>query len=315
MTDRSAGRTRPGATTFVLLTAALSWPIWIAAWVATGRPAAMAGSSGMVAAVYAGSFAPGVAAALLSAASRPSTFREWLRGFVRVRCGWRAYAAALLPLPLLLLILTIGLGYVPRLDGLHGRPSILLYLTLFPVSILNGLATAIMGAGPLGEEGGWRGYLLPRLLEHGSEARASLIIGVIWALWHLPIMAMFADWRGGVAFAAYLPLYTAGVIGLSFIMSRVWLLGGGNLIPCIWLQGVVNAVGNVAFDQRLWTSRWSAAAGIAHFYRCDGGRRDPADGCGSEKSTRWLKQDRRRHGRAAPMLRHGGSDRVGWGSA
>lgn len=265
MAENTAGRTRPGAIAFVLLTVALSWSIWIVTWLATGRPATTTASAGMIGAVYAGSFAPGIAAAILSAIWSAASLKEWLRGFIRFRCGWRAYVAALLPFPLILLLLTFVLGYVPRLEGLHGQPAILLYLTVFPVSIFNGLATAIMGAGPLGEEGGWRGYLLPRLLEKGGEARASLIIGIIWALWHLPIMAMFADWRSGVPFVAYLPLYTVGVIGLSFVMSRVWLIGGGSLIPCIWLHGLVNAVGGVAFDHRAWTSPWSAEASTGHF--------------------------------------------------
>lgn len=112
---------------------------------------------------------------------------------------------------------------------------------------------------------GWRGYLLLRLLENGGEARVSLIIGIVWALWHLPIMAMFADWRDGIPFLAYLPRYMAGVIGLSFVMSRVWLIGGRSLIPCIWLHGLVNAVGGIAFNHSVWTSRWSAEAGTGHF--------------------------------------------------
>lgn len=265
MADRTAGRVRPGATAFVLLTMVSSWSIWIVAWFATGRPATTTASTGMVAAVYAGSFAPGVAAAILSAVSQPGALKKWLRGFIHFRCGWRAYAAALLPLPLALLLLTFVLGYAPRLEGLHGQAPVLLYLTLFPVSILNAVATAIMGAGPLGEEGGWRGYLLPRLLERGGEVRASFIIGIVWALWHLPIMATFADWRDGVPFLAYLPLYTIGIIGLSFVMSRVWLIGGGSLVPCIWLHGLVNAVGGLAFNHRAWTSRWSVEAGIGHF--------------------------------------------------
>lgn len=265
MADLTAGRARPGAIAFVLLTVALSWPVWISAWLVTGRPATTTASSGMIAVIYAGSFAPGIAAAILSAVASPGSLKEWLGGFVRFRCGWRAYAAALLPLPLVLLLLTFALGYTPRLGGLHGRPAILLYLTMFPVSIFNGLATAILGAGPLGEEGGWRGYLLPRLLEQGGEMRSSFIIGVIWALWHLPIMAMFADWRSGVPLTAYLPLYTAGVIGLSFVISRVWVIGGGSLVPCIWLHGLVNAVGGIAFDPRVWTSRWSAEAATGHF--------------------------------------------------
>lgn len=106
---------------------------------------------------------------------------------------------------------------------------------------------------------------MPRLLEQGGEVRASLIIGIVWALWHLPIMVMFADWRSGVPFVAYLPLYTLGVIGLSFVMSRVWLTGRGSLIPCIWLHGLVNAVGGIAFDRSLWTSRWSPEASTGHF--------------------------------------------------
>lgn len=265
MADKTAGRVRPGAMAFVLLTVALSWSIWIVTWFATGRPATTIASAGMVAAVYAGSFAPGVAAAILSAMSQSGSLKTWLRGFIRFRCDWRAFAAAVLPLPLALLLLTFVLGYTPRLEGLHGQAPILLYLTIFPVSIFNGLVTAVMGAGPLGEEGGWRGYLLPRLLEHGGEARASLIIGIVWALWHLPIMAMFADWRDGVPFLAYLPLYTVGVIGLSFVMSRVWLISGGSLIPCIWLHGLVNAVGGVAFNHSVWTSRWSVQAGTGHF--------------------------------------------------
>ncbi len=265
MADKTAGRSRPGAMAFVLLTVTLSWSVWIATWLATGRPATTTASTGMVAAIYAGSFGPGVAAAILSAISRPGSLKEWLRGFIRFRCGWRAYAAAVLPFPLALLLLTAALGYAPRLEGLHGQAPILLYLTLFPVSIFNGVATAIMGAGPLGEEGGWRGYMLPRLLEQGSEVRASLIIGIVWALWHLPVMAMFADWRSGVPFITYLPLYTLGVVGMSFVMSRIWLIGSGSLIPCIWLHGLVNAVGGVAFDHSLWNSRWSEATSTGHW--------------------------------------------------
>lgn len=265
MNDEIAAPKRPGAMVFVLLTVSISWSIWIAAWLATGRPTTLDGPVAMMVAIYAGSFGPGVAAAILSATTHRGAFKEWLRGFIRLRCGWRAYAAALLPFPLAILLVTLALGYRPRIEGLNGLDPILLYVTIFPASILNGAATAILGAGPFGEEGGWRGYLLPRLLEQGGEARASLIIGIVWALWHLPIMAMFADWRSGIPFAAYLPLYTLGVIGLSFVLSRVWIIGQGSLVPCIWLHGLVNAVGGMAFERSLWTSRWSQEASAGHF--------------------------------------------------
>lgn len=265
MIDAISSRARPGVIAFVLLTAALSWPIWMATWFVAGRPGTLTASFVMVAAVYVGSFAPGVAAAILSAVSGAETLKNWAGSFIRFRCGWRAYAAALLPLPLMLLLLTFVLGYSPRPEGLHGKPVILLYLTMFPISILSGFMTVFLGAGPFGEEGGWRGYLLPRLMEKYGEVRASLFLGVIWALWHLPIMGLFADWRDDISFGTYLPLYTLGVIGLSFVMTRVWVIGRASLVPCIWLHGLVNAVGGLAFDHRVWTSAWSAAAGTAHF--------------------------------------------------
>jgi membrane protease YdiL (CAAX protease family) len=254
----------PGALSFIVLTVALSWPLWIITWLLAGRPATISASTPMLVAVYAGSFGPGAAAAILYAITGRDALMAWLRSFVRFRCGWRAYAAALLPIPLATLLLTLLLGYSPRLDQAHGLPTIAFYLTLFPVSLFDGVLTALTGAGPLGEEGGWRGYLLPRLLKRGSETRASLIIGVVWALWHLPIMALFADWRSGISLAAYLPLYTVCVIALSFLFTRIWRVGGGSLIPCIWLHGIFNLVGGMAFDHRVWSSVWSTEVSVAH---------------------------------------------------
>ena len=42
--------------------------------------------------------------------------------------------------------------------------------------------------GPLGEEGGWRGYALPRLQRRFSPATSSIILGFLWANWHLPLI-------------------------------------------------------------------------------------------------------------------------------
>ena len=79
MTEETVGRTRPGAMAFVMLTVGLSWSIWIATWFATGRPATTTASAGMIAAVYAGSFAPGIAAAFLFVQGGDKTSR-WNAG-------------------------------------------------------------------------------------------------------------------------------------------------------------------------------------------------------------------------------------------
>lgn len=250
---------------FVLLTLLLSWTIWAGTWWVTGRPATTTASSPMLLAIYLGSFAPVTAAAIILALSGTGELKAWLWSFVRIRCGWRTYAAALLPLPILLLCMTLLLGYSPRMNETQGLPAIAFYLTIFPLSVLNGLATSIIGAGPLGEEGGWRGYFLPQLLKRHSELKSSIIVGVVWSIWHLPIMAMFSDWRNEVPFLVYLPIYTAGVIGLSVTMTRIWRMGNGSLIPCIWLHGLVNQLGATAFNRDLWVSPWTSTTSTAHF--------------------------------------------------
>lgn len=247
---------------FLFLTFGLTWTIWIAGWVAFGRPADIRDSSGFFIVLLIGSFGPNLAALFLIArAGRLSDVVSWLRNFVRFGCGWRAYAAALLPFPMAVLLLTLLFGYTPEPSELNGLAPMMAYITIFPVSIFNGIVVVFLGGGPLGEEGGWRGYLLPRLLETRGELSSSLIIGVFWALWHLPLMAMFPDWRDGVDFWAYLPLYTLLAMALSCLMTRVWVIGRGSLVPVIWLHGIVNAVGALAFSREMWSASWSEEFG------------------------------------------------------
>ena len=43
---------------------------------------------------------------------------------------------------------------------------------------------------------------------------------------------------------------------LSCLMTRVWVIGQGSLVPVIWLHGIFNAVGPMAFNRELWSSAW-----------------------------------------------------------
>ena len=219
----------------------------------------------MSAAGYIGTFGPGIAAAVLSRRAGRAAAGQWAQGFLRWSIGWRATAVVALALPLTVMGLTVLLQFTPRMPaGAAGRAT-LAYVALFPVSILLSVAAGLLGRGPLGEEGGWRGYLLPRLLARTDALTSSAMIGVIWAVWQLPIVVLFADARDGVPLAGYVPLVTLRLIALSYIATTVWRWSRGSMVACIWLQGMVLALAGMAFVPTGWESRWHLASGSVPF--------------------------------------------------
>jgi uncharacterized protein len=112
--------------------------------------------------------------------------------------GWYLLAFS----PVLFGFITMGLfqvihGYSPS-AGLFNDPAIFL-----------GLLVLITFTGAMGEELGWRGFALPRLQTKMSAFRASILLGLIWALWHLPL------WFAGMGFEE-IPYGAYVLIGISF---------------------------------------------------------------------------------------------------
>jgi len=96
----------------------------------------------------------------------------------------------------------------------------LLYLPLLPEHI------AIAIVAPLGEEYGWRGYALPRLQTKLSPLSASLIIGVVWALWHLPTL-LVPGARGTTGLELW--MYLLAMVAGSVIYTWLYNAGHGSL--------------------------------------------------------------------------------------
>ena len=117
--------------------------------------------------------------------------RRLLRRIVLWRVGLGWYLFAFIGVPL---VMTLGAIIVPGgLASLQflGPGYVLTYLVTF-------VFVAVLG-GPLGEEIGWRGFALPRLQPLRGPLVGSLILGLLWGLWHLPMFMVpsFADASGG----------------------------------------------------------------------------------------------------------------------
>jgi membrane protease YdiL (CAAX protease family) len=90
----------------------------------------------------------------------------------------------------------------------------------------------------LGEEIGWRGFLVPELAKKMSFTKTALLSGVIWAVWHTPVL-LFADYNSGTPWWYGLTCFAVMVVGISFPFA--WLrLRSGSLWTGVFLHASHN---------------------------------------------------------------------------
>jgi hypothetical protein len=87
-----------------------------------------------------------------------------------------------------------------------------------------------------GEELGWRGYALPRLAEDMGFPRASILLGMAWATWHLPIFFIPGADKYGQSF----PVWSLAVTALSIAIAWVYVHTGGSLLLTMLMHAAVN---------------------------------------------------------------------------
>jgi len=96
-----------------------------------------------------------------------------------------------------------------------------------------------------GEEYGWRGYLLPRLLPLG-EIRASLLVGSIWAFWHLPLIVAGLNFAGVNVWLALL-VFAFVTISISFAYTWFYVASSGSVLIVAVLHASFNN-----FSDKFW---------------------------------------------------------------
>lgn len=90
----------------------------------------------------------------------------------------------------------------------------------------------------LGEEIGWRGFLAPRLLARYGFGAGSVVVGLLWALWHVPVLFL-ANFGGETPRAFAAACFTISLVAMSFVYS--WFrLRTGSLWPAVFLHASHN---------------------------------------------------------------------------
>jgi hypothetical protein len=111
-----------------------------------------------------------------------------------------------------------------------------------PRAMLVGVALALAtDVGPLGEEFGWRGFALPRLLDRWTPVQASVILGAIHALWHVPLFFIPAMPQNHLSY----PLFAVGVVSIAVIDTWLYLRSGANLLLAILVHLMANYCGGI----------------------------------------------------------------------
>ncbi len=220
---------------FFLLTFAYSWIIWIPSvldGIGLDLPFSVTGYSTLV--VIIGAFAPLLAAITLVA--RDDGWKG-IKSFLGQALDFHikpVYLILALVLPLVIHVITHYLALAVGLDVAQ---------TLFPTEIPTApiilaipyfILMMVIGGGQ--EEFGWRGYAQEPLQEKIGVIPASLVIGVIWGIWHLPLWFMAGDLHSAYSFLAFVMMTTS----ISVMYAWLYNSSGKKLIVVMFFHAMNN---------------------------------------------------------------------------
>jgi membrane protease YdiL (CAAX protease family) len=211
-----------GLAAFLAIAFAFTWTCWLStAWIAPGRWHWLLSTAGQ--------FGPFLAAVVVTAReSGRAGLRDFLKRIVkwRVHPGWLAVALLVPPGTYY-----AAIGAKAFITG--EAPALEPYRLTYDV-FANFFIILFIG-GPLGEEPGWRGYALAPLRALCGPTAGTIVLGVIWALWHLPLW-----WRAGEFPVGIIALVTLGMIAISFVFTSLYDRTGGSVLACVLLHTSLN---------------------------------------------------------------------------
>lgn len=212
-------------TVFFVLALGVTWAVWV--------PRAAGLSVGLIGEFSTWAVAGAAVLAAAITGGRPALVDLGAR-LVRWKVGWRWYLLVLLG-PAAFSLTTAGIFVAAGGTWSEAAPAFLAgNLALLPLFVL--MAALTDG---LGEELGWRGFALPRLLSRHAPWLASLVLGLLWATWHLPLL-----WTPGRAlYGQPFWLLLLDLLAKAIIFTWVFLRTRGSVLVAVLFHATANVFG------------------------------------------------------------------------
>jgi len=220
---------------YFLLTFAYSWVIWIPSVLdGVGVDLPFSVTEYSIVAVVIGAFAPMLASITLVA--RDSGWKG-TRAFLGQALDFRVkpvYPVIALALPVLIHAIS---HYLARAVGLSVAETLFPTGSSVPPTVLAipyFVLMLLLGGGQ--EEFGWRGYAQEPLQERLGVLPASIVIGVIWGTWHLPLWFMAGDLHSAYSFLAFVAMTTS----VSVVYAWLYNSSGKKLVIVMFFHAMNN---------------------------------------------------------------------------
>jgi membrane protease YdiL (CAAX protease family) len=199
----------------------LTWALWFGA-------SLMVATLPRTLAIYLGVFMPGIVALVLTYYRGRGEARELLARLFKFDVGANWFVFALFFMAAVKLLVAIIVRITTGTWPVFGAEPV-------PLMFAAAIGSTLLG-GQAGEELGWRGYALPRLSRTMGPGLASIILGIVWAAWHLPLFLILDGDTVGQSF----PFYLLQVTAISVALAWVYMKTGGSLLVTMLLHASIN---------------------------------------------------------------------------
>jgi len=233
MKQTDCSKLRHEVVLFFIFTIIFTWLLWFPAFLIQNQGIPMKLSYNLF--ITVGTFVPSVAGFFFTyifhgKAKVYSLFKSLLN--VRISAKWLLFIFLVLPAVAVLscLFFYLSEGTLPRMQFPPWFiPVAFVYIFIF--------------MGPLGEEAGWRGFALKKMLGNLSPLQAAVLLGMIWSFWHLPLFFIKGTTQNALtSFGSILAIlgYFLYTVMISVLITLLYIMSSGSVFGSMLLHTVGN---------------------------------------------------------------------------